>query len=75
MEDIIKDANSVRQYGNEPSVRRCIKLLNLDTKIKISFLCVMSNRTKRTLEIKEEIKKQTTPKLKIKKGNHILYFE
>ena len=75
MEDIIKDANSVRQYGNEPSVRRCIKLLNLDNKIKISFLCVMSNRTKRTLEMKDEIKKQTTPSLKIKKGNHIVSFE
>tara|TARA_R110002096_G_scaffold279243_1_gene473483 strand:+ start:42 stop:611 length:570 start_codon:yes stop_codon:yes gene_type:complete len=75
MEDIIKDANIVRQYGNEPSVRRCIKLLNLDNKIKISFLCVMSNRTKRTLEMKDEIKKQTTPRLKIKKGNHIVSFE
>jgi hypothetical protein len=74
LEDIIKDAHVVRQYGNEPSVRRCIKLLNLDNKIKISFLCVMSSRTKKTLAIKEQIKQETTPQFKVNKGTHTLIF-
>ena len=34
LEDIIKDANVIRYFGNEPSVRRAIRLLNKDNKIK-----------------------------------------
>ena len=75
LNDIILDADFVRQYGSLPAVRRIIRLLNLDCKIKMSFECVMTDRQRKALQIKEKIKKQTTPKFKINKGIHIVIFE
>lgn len=75
LNDIIKDANIIRHYGNEPCVRRSIKLLNMDNKIKTSFYCIMSAKTRQTLQLKEQIKKQTTPSFKVKKGFIIIVFE
>tara|TARA_R110000787_G_scaffold120927_1_gene231795 strand:- start:437 stop:1009 length:573 start_codon:yes stop_codon:yes gene_type:complete len=75
LDDIILDAEFVRQHGSLPSVRRVIKLLNLDVKLTTTFECVMSQRQRKSLQIKEEIKKQTETRFKIKKGSHIIIFE
>ena len=75
LNDIIDDTHFVRQYGSLPAVRRIVKLINLDNQIKMSFECVMSQRQRKALELKEHIKKQTTPQFKIKKGQHIVIFE
>ena len=75
LNDIITDIDFVRQYGSLPAVRRVVKLINLDNQLKMSFECVMSQRQRKALELKEHIKKQTTPQFKIKKGQHIVIFE
>jgi len=49
--------------------------LNLDVKLTTTFECVMSQRQRKALQIKEEIKKQTETRFKIKKGTHIIIFE
>jgi hypothetical protein len=75
LEEVIKDANCIRFYGNEPSVRRAIKLINLDSKIKDVFFCVMGDAVRQRTETEEQLKKDTKPKFKISKGNHIVVFE
>jgi len=72
--EVEKDANIIRYYGNEPSVRRAIKLLNLDNKIKEDFEVIMGDRVKERLELAEIVKQQTKPKFKVSKGIHKVIF-
>ena len=74
LEDIIKDANFVRIYGNLPSVRRAIKLLNLDSKIKDMIEVIMSQKTKKSLEEKQRVKASMKPSYKKQVGNFIVSF-
>ena len=74
LKDIIKDANYIRFFGNEPSVRRAIRLLNRDNKIKDVFLCVMSDAVRGRVEEEEKLKQETKPKFKIVKGTHRVVF-
>ena len=69
LKDIIKAANYIRIYGNLPNVRRAIKLINKDSKIKDKFELIMSRKVARTLLEKDRIKQSTTPKFKVKKGS------
>jgi hypothetical protein len=75
LKDIIKDANHIRFFGNEPSVRRAIRLLNLDSKLKDIFFCVMSDAVRERVEEQDKLKQETKPKFKIKKGTHIVLFD
>jgi hypothetical protein len=74
LEDIIKDANHIRFFGNEPSVRRAVRLLNLDSKLKDIFFCVMGDAVRERVEEEERLKQDTKPKFKIVKGNHRIVF-
>jgi len=78
IEDVIKDANHIRFYGNESSVRRAIRLINLDNKIiqkKISFKLLMSDKVKERLQRENSIQQQTKTGLKIIRKPHIVKFE
>jgi transposase-like protein len=75
IKDIIKDANVVRFYGNEPSVRRAIRLLNLDTQIKDDFEVVMCEKVRQRLLAEENMKKLQQPKFKVRKGPHTIVFK
>ena len=75
LEDIIKDADFVRIYGNLPSVRRAINLLNLDNKIKDDFEVIMSQKTKKSLEEKQRVKASMKPSYKKNVGMHIISFD
>ena len=72
-----KDIEDLKKYISNKSPN--VKLKNKDmivihTKIKsLNYYC---KKCSYILEQSNyEIKKQTTPRLKIKKGNHIVYFE
>lgn len=75
LEDIIKDANHVRFYGNEPSARRAIRLINKDVKIKTSFKLVMSDEVRQHLQEQEELYKSIQLTLKVKREPITLVFE
>ena len=75
LNDIIRDAEFICIYGNLPSVRRAIKLLNLDSKIKDKFHVSMSQKTKKSLDEKERIKRSQIPKYKKQIGQFIVKFE
>ena len=72
---IVRDANHIRFYGNEPSVRRAIRLLNLDSKLKDIFFCVMSDAVRERVEERDKLKQETKPKFKVSKGQHIIVFQ
>ena len=74
LDDVIKDVNFVKEYGSLPAVRRVVRLINLDNKLTTIFECNLSQRQRKALELKEQIKKQTQPHFKIKKGTHTIIF-
>ena len=75
LEDIINDANKIRFYGNEASVRRAIKLLNRDNKLKNKIEVVMSDKCRARLDRLEKIKKDNKVKFKVTKSAHIVRFQ
>ena len=75
LNDIFFDANYIRFYGNIPSVRRSIKLLNLDSKLNDKFEIIMSNKVKKTIEEKERIKRSLNPTYCKKVGSFTVIFE
>lgn len=75
LEQIIEDAKLIRCFGNEPSVRRAIKLLNNDNKVKKKIQVIMSEKCKARLDRLEQIKKDNSIKFKVIKGNHIITFQ
>jgi hypothetical protein len=74
LSDVIDHANEIRIYGNMPNVRRAIKLVNRDVKIKEPIEVIMSQKVRRTLLHQEKLKKDTTPSFKVKRGKHVVVF-
>jgi len=75
LEDIIKDANRIRYFGNEPSVRRAIKLLNNDNKIKEPIQVIMSDKCRARLDRIEKIKEDNKVKFKVTREPITVVFE
>tara|TARA_R110000824_G_scaffold178240_1_gene357867 strand:- start:87 stop:431 length:345 start_codon:yes stop_codon:yes gene_type:complete len=74
LDDIIKDSKSIRLYGNEPSVRRAIRLINNDNKVKDIIICVMSETVRGRVAEEEQLRLETKPKFKVSKGSHTIVF-
>ena len=62
-------------YGDIPSVRRAIRLINQDPKIKKRIEPVISNKMKRILESKNKKKVKKYYGLIIKEGGFTISFE
>jgi len=75
IQQVIDDANKIRYFGNEPSVRRAIKLLNKDNKVKDNIEVIMSDKCRARLDRIEQIKKDNSVKFKVIKGNHKIVFD
>jgi len=74
-QQVIDDANRIKHYGNEPSVRRAIKLLNKDNKVKNNIEVIMSDKCRARLDRLEQIKKDNSVKFKVIKGTHKIVFD
>mgnify|MGYP003120416222 FL=1 len=68
--DLLKDAKIIAEYGDIPSVRRAIKLLNLKQEPKINM--IISDNIKSQLKQKELLKEMSIPVLQIKNDKNIL---
>ena len=75
LEDIISDAHKIKYFGNEPSVRRAIRLLNKDNKIKEPVPIIMSAKCKERLDRLELVKKNNSVKFKINRGTINVIFD
>lgn len=75
VEDIHIPCRDIAIHGDIPSVRRAIKLLNGDPKLKEKIEPIISNKMKKTLELKKKHKVKKYYGLIRKEGGFTLYFE
>jgi len=75
LQQILDDANIIKYYGNEPSVRRCIRLLNKDSKIKDKIEVIMSEKCRARLDRIEQIKEDNKVKFKVTREPITVVFE
>ena len=75
-DELYKEAQHIAQYGDLPTVRRAIRLFNLDPKIPKhdKLTCVVSQRMRNKIENQGLFKKIKNQKLKKKEGTFILAF-
>ena len=71
-DDAISDAIYIGQYGDISSVRKAIEILNKSLNIEIPI--IISENIKKTLEEKEQIKKNSVPTLQVKHGKFFVEF-
>ena len=74
-DDMIEKAKHIRQYGDIPSVRRAIELLNKDPKLNEKIEVLMSSRCRKQLERKKKQKQKFYGGLQVTKGKFIVYFD
>ena len=74
IEEVINDCTYISKFGNIPTVRRAVKLVNRDNKIKKNIEPVISHKVKRNMILKEKAVQDLNPHFSIKKGNFSLDF-
>ena len=74
IEEVIEDCKYISKFGNIPTVRRAVKLVNLDNKIKDKIKPVISHKVKRNMILKEQAIKDLNPHFSIKRGSFTLKF-
>jgi len=74
-EDLLKEAEYIAKFGDIPSCRRAINMLNNDPKLDYKIEIVLSKRVKKELQKKERLKLNSIPKAVIKTGNFVVYFD
>jgi hypothetical protein len=74
-EDLLKEAEYIAKFGDIPSCRRAINMLNQDPKLDHKIEIVLSKRVKKELEKKEQLKLNSIPRAVIKKGHFVVYFD
>ena len=74
-EDLLKEAEYIAKFGDIPSCRRAINMLNNDPKLDHNIDIVLSKRVKKDLQKKERLKLNSIPKAVIKRGNFVVYFD
>jgi len=74
-EDLLKEAEYIAKFGDIPSCRRAINMLNQDPKLDHKIDIVLSKRVKKELEKKEQLKLNSIPRAVIKKGHFVITFD
>ena len=74
-EELLKEAEYIRKFGDIPSCRRAINMLNQDPKLDYKLEIVLSKMTKKELEKKEKVKQSSIPKATIKHGHFVVSFD
>ncbi len=74
-QDIFNDAEYICNYGDIPSVRKCIKKLNTCDYCLNKYNPIISDIVKKELEQKQKLKTTNQYKCEIKHGLFTLYFD
>lgn len=74
-DEMIVKAKQISQYGDIPSVRRAIELLNKDPKLNEKIEVMMSSRCKKQFERKKRQKQKYYGGLQVKQGKFTIYFD
>lgn len=75
IDEVIEDAIFISQYGDLPSVRRALRLLNDDDKIDVSIEPILTKRMRVKLKKLEELKRFNTGRLKVTHGPVVVSFD
>ena len=73
-DDLLAEANYISKFGDIPSCRRAINMLNQDPKLDHKIEIVLSKRVKKELEKKEQLKMNSIPRAVLKRGIFVLDF-
>ena len=73
-DDLLAEANYISKFGDIPSCRRAINMLNQDPKLDHKIEIVLSKRVKKELEKKEQLKMNNIPRAVLKRGHFVLDF-
>lgn len=74
-DDLLEEANYIAKFGDIPSCRRAIKMLNNDPKLDYKIDIVLSKRVKKDLEKREAVKNATIAKYSLKFGKFTIVFD
>ena len=74
-EDLLTEAEYISKFGDIPSCRRAINMLNQDPKLDHKIEVVLSKRVKKELQKKEELKLNSVPRAVIKHGHFVIDFD
>ena len=74
-EDLLVEAEYISKFGDIPSCRRAITMLNNDPKLDHKIEIVISKRVKKELEKKNKVKMDGIPRATIKHGHFVIDFD
>jgi len=74
-EELIQDAHSIRKYGDIPTIRRALKLLNEDIKLHHKIAPIMTYRIQQRLARKDRIRQGGLARLKQRTGKFSVSFD
>lgn len=74
-DDMIDKAKHISNYGDIPSVRKAIDLINTDCKLKNKLSVIMSSRCKKQLERKKRINQKYVGGLNVEYGVFTINFD
>lgn len=74
-DDLLDEAKYIAKFGDIPSCRRAINMLNQDPKLDHQIEVVLSKRVKKELQKKEQLKLNSIPRAIIKKGHFVVNFD
>jgi hypothetical protein len=74
-DDLLKEAEYIAKFGDIPSCRRAINMLNQDPKLDHKIEIVLSKRVKKELEKKEQLKMNSIPRAVLKRGHFVINFD
>ena len=75
MDDVLEDADVIRKYGDLPTIRRAIKLLNKCSFINGKIELVMTYRCQQRLDRKNRIKANGLARMVKAEGEYVLSFD
>lgn len=74
-DELLEEANYIAKFGDIPSCRRAIKMLNNDPKLDYKIDIILSKRVKKDLEKREAVKNATIAKYTLKYGKFTIVFD
>lgn len=74
IEEVIADAKKISMYGDIPTIRRALKLVNNDCKIQEEIKPIITYRIQQRLDRKDRLKQNSLAKMSVHRGEFIVKF-
>ena len=74
LDEVVADAKYISRYGDNSSVRRALRFYNADMSNPVKIQPIITKRTQKRLKKIDDIKANTLPSFKSKKGEFLVEF-